>query len=729
MDDRPKDQSEPDTPGRSLSQGEPRAGAEPLIKRGIEAEEAGDAEGALACFRMAVSADPGYAPAHMNLGIALQAAGRIDEATRSLRQAVALDGASAFAHYNLAAACLQSGNFAEAGSEYLCALRLRPEFPEAQVGIAEALEALGRDAEALQALDRAIELRPDYEGAILNRALLREKPARLAVSLRAQGMSLVAQGQSNEALECFRQWAALLPASTDAHNSIGNALWSLGRFSEAQAGYERAIELDSRNADALNNLGAALSKMARLPQAEVHFRQAIALRPDYAEAHNNLAMTLMRLGRVAEAVESCRRAVEARPDYHQAHSNLIFMLDMQEGRTTPELQAERKRWYRQHAQRYAQSIEPHANPPDPERRLRIGYVSADFRRHSACYIFGPIIHAHDRTAFEVFCYSGVLREDEVTVRLRDAADAWRNVQRLSDDALAALVREDRIDVLVDLSGHSEGNRLLAFARKPAPIQVTAWGHATGTGLATMDYFIADEHLIPATDRPLFAEKVVDLPCWTCYEPPAYLPGVVPLPSLGGKPFTFASMNRLEKISDQSIGMWGRIIAACAGSVLLVKSAEMDDERHRETLRSRLAKAGIEPGRVTLLGASSHADHLATYGRIDVALDPSPTVGGISSAEALWMGVPVVTLQGPTTTARHTASILADIGLPEWIGRSADDYVRIACEAARDLPRLALQREGLRARLAASAFGDVALYTRELESHYRAMWRRWCDTAR
>ena len=295
------------------------------------------------------------------------------------------------------------------------------------------------------------------------------------------------------------------------------------------------------------------------------------LKPDYHEAHNNLGNALRYLGRFAEAEASYRRALELKRDFHMAHNNLIFTLDLLEGCTVREQQEERRRWYEQHGRKHAASIRPHNNQPDPERCLRIGFVSADFRRHSAYYAFSPIILRHERNAFEVVCYSGVKLEDDATARLRQAAHQWRSTLGVSDEALAEQIRRDRIDILVDLSGHSAGNRLPVFARKPAPVQVTGWGFAGGTGLATMDYYASDAVVVPPQERGLYAEEVIYLPCGACYEAPEYAPAVSALPALEDQAFTFGCINRIEKISDRVMALWGRILAQLPEARLLIRA--------------------------------------------------------------------------------------------------------------------------------------------------------------
>jgi predicted O-linked N-acetylglucosamine transferase (SPINDLY family) len=571
------------------------------------------------------------------------------------------------------------------------------------------LKSLARAEEAEGCYRRAIDLRPDAANTYNN-----------------LGSALRDWGRFEEAERALRRALELDPGHTDAHNNLGALLQDVGRGAEAERHYRCALELKPDYAEGYCNLGSLLLSHGRLAEAAACLRRAIELKPDYPQAHNNLGGVYKKAGELHEAAASYRRAVELKPEYDTAHSNLIFTLDMMQGTDLAQQQAERRRWHESHARKFALPPRAHANRRDAAKRLRVGYVSADFMRHSAFYSFAPLIVLHDRAGFDVYCYSGVKREDDATERLKKAAGAWRSTLGTSDDALAEQIRADGIDILVDLSGHSAGNRLLVFARKPAPVQVTAWGHATGTGLAAMDYFFSDRIAVPEEVRGLFAEEVIDLPCALCYEPPEYLPEIAPLPALAGKPITYGCVNRLEKITDQAVALWGRILEGAPETRMLVKDKNFDDAQVRERFLGRLRNAGINIERVVLAGASPHAQHLKIFAQIDVGLDPFPQGGGISTAEALWMGVPVVTLMGRTPPSRYTHSILGQVGLSDWVATSEDEYVRIALQAARDLPRVARIRAELRDRLRASPFGDLRAYTRAVEQTYRDLWRRWCE---
>ena len=613
--------------------------------------------------------------------------------------------------HRLAIQAHQVGNFQHAAHLLESALQIAPGQADLWVDLGPIYRRLGRAADAEKCYRHALELMPGHADALHNLGNVLRDAARF-----------------DEAEKYYRAAISARPRFAEACHNLGSLLNELGRPQEAVAFCRQAVALKPDNAEAFNDLGNALLDIGLLSEAEQAYREVIRLRPGNAPAHGNLAKAFMLLGRMPEAVATARRALELKPDFARAHSNLIFMLDLLEGSAMAAQQEERRRWYAAHGQRHARTIGPHHNEPDPERKLRLGYVSADFRQHSACSVFAPVICSHDRSAYEVVCYSGVTQEDQHTRRLREAANGWRSTVRQTDEAVADQIRRDRIDILVDLSGHSAGNRLGVFVLKPAPVQVTAWGYATGTGLKTIDYFLADPVVVEPGERALFAEEIVDLPCAFCYEAPPYIAEVGPLPCAEGLPFTYGCVNRLEKVSDGIVRLWGRIFEAAPNARLLIKDRALDDPGFRHSLLARLKQlGGIASERVELLGRSLHAEHLKIFNRVDVGLDPFPHGGGVSTAEALCMGVPVVTLRGDTITSRLTASVLYELGLRDWVANTDDEYVEIAVRAARSTAALGRLRQGLRSRVRTSRFGDARQYTSAVEQAYRAMWRRWCAT--
>ena len=396
---------------------------------------------------------------------------------------------------------------------------------------------------------------------------------------------------------------------------------------------------------------------------------------------------------------------------------------------TASLQEERKRWDAAQTA-HLQQRRVHSNMPDPARRLRVGYVSADFREHSAIRVFGGMLTRYDRSQFDVFAYSNFKRQDDRFTNLfRQNVTAWRNISRLSDDAVEQMILDDRIDILVDLSGHSVGNRLLVFARKPAPIQITAWGYATSTGMKAMDVFFADPVVVPPEDRQYFTEQVRYLPCVAGAFFNELFPDVNVLPALSGGTVTFGSFNRLAKVSDMSFRAWADVLQAVPGSRLILKTAELDDAANRERVIGHFTKAGIAAERIIMQGKTSWFEHVKAYNQIDFALDPFPHGGGVTALEGLMMGVPIIVLRWPTVTGSTSASIMTALGLTDWIAETREQYVELAAQKASDLQSLAALRQQLRDIFTSSTMGNQVAYARAVEQEYRKLWQEWCANCR
>jgi predicted O-linked N-acetylglucosamine transferase (SPINDLY family) len=712
---------------------------------GLVCEARGDQAAAADAYTRAVAHAPGLAEAHYNLGLLHKRGGRFAEAVAAYRQAIRARPDFADAYHNLAGALEALGHFDRAAAIYRRALALRPDAPETHHNLGNALRALGTLDDAAAAYAEAIRLRPDYAEARNNLGNVLKARGKLdlaAAQLRRAiadrpdyaeahtNLGLVLQDQRKfaEAAACHLAAIARQPEFALAHYNLGVARDAQGEAEPAIACYRRALALDPRMESAHFNLGRALQRQGRLTEAEACYAQALALAPDRSGTHLNLGNLRLSQSRLAEAEAHYRRAIALQPDHAEAHSNLIFARNFDPALDTAAQQAEHKRYQLLHGQRFTAAMRPHDNDPDPERRLRVGYVSADFFRHSAALSFGPVLRNHG-PEFEVVCYSGVTREDEVTEAFRARAALWRSTLDVDDDALAQQIRDDRIDILVDLSGHTAGNRLPVFARKPAPVQVTAWGHAAGTGLAAIDALLADPIVVPPAEHRHFVEDVVDLPCVIGFEAMADTPDVSALPALADGRVTFGSLNRLSKLSDAVLHCWAAVLAGCPRSRLVLKYWQIEDPSQQQRIHAAFAARGIGAERVILIGGSSHVAHLATYHRIDIALDPFPHGGGITTCEALWMGVPVVTLRGRTVTARVGASVLGALGLNDLIAETESHYVAIGQSLAHNLPALAGLRRSLRHRLAAAEFGDPARYARAVEAVYRRLWRDWCRRQR
>ncbi len=622
-------------------------------------------------YQAAIAAAPGDAYVHSNLGNALRDAGRLDEAAAAHRRALALDPDSYAAHSNLGSVLDAQGDTREATACFRRALKLNPDSYETHVNLGVTLKREGRLAEAEASLRRALDLQPRSDVALAN-----------------LGSLMLQQGRTEEAFVALELALAINPRSVIALINMGNVLKDLGRFDAALRCLESAVQFAPRS----------------------HL------------AHNNLGTVLNELGRAAEAAASFRRALELQPDYHWAHSNLLFTLQYLPGLERAEIYAEHLRYDEMFARPLLANAGPHRNAPDPARRLRVGYVSGDFREHSVAFFIEPVLAGHDREKFEVFCYANQVGGDATTARLRSHVEHWREVATLSDDALADRIGRDAIDILVDLSGHTARHRLLVFARKPAPIQMSMVGYMHTTGLSAMDYRITDEGLDPTgTSEQFSTERLIRLAAGAAaFQPPADCPPVNELPALTHGFVTFGSFNNLAKVTPEAVAAWAEILTAVPNSRMLVVG------REGNPVHILLTGHGIAPERVEMIPRQPLHDYLRLHHRVDVLLDSFPYNGGTTSLLALWMGVPFVTLPGSSTASRTGAGLLHGVGLPRFIAASADDYVQRAVSATGDLARLAELRRELREKFA-PLLTSGAGYLRELEHHFRAMWREWCAT--
>jgi predicted O-linked N-acetylglucosamine transferase (SPINDLY family) len=681
--------------------------AQQALTRGLSHHQAGRLVEAEATYRQVLAAEPANPTALHLLGALANQLGQHGAAIELISQAVAIEPLAASAHSNLGVAYQSVGRLEEAVGSYGRALALQPDHVDALNNRGIALQALGRPIEALESFEGSLRLRPNHPETLNN-----------------AGVLLYSLGRLDEAELRLRRSLKLRPGYPDALSNLASVLVARHQPDEALRLAQQAVALAPGDSRFHDTLGAIFRAVGRNDDSIRSHQRALSLSPDVAGTWLNLAGTLQVAGRLDEAVAAYRRVLELDPTSAIAHSGLIFMLDVLPD-AVDEAYAERRRWSARFGQRWLTEPLAHTNAPDPERRLRVGYVSADFRQHSAAYAILPILREHDRSQVEIVCYSSVTMRDDITAQFERLADGWREIVGLSDDDLAAQIQADQIDILVDLSGHSAGNRLPVFGRKPAPVQVTAWGYASGTGLAAIDAFLADAVILPKDERHHFAETVIDLPCALCFEPPHEAPAVGPLPALDRGVVTFGSFHRRTRLTDEALDLWARTVAAVPNARMLLKSPDLDEPATRERIEAAFAQHGVGADRLTILGATSRLDHLATYQQVDIHLDSCPQGGGITAIEGLAMGVPIVTLFGEGITGRTASSFLTVLGRPDLIARTPDEYISIACRLAGDAPALTQERATLRERLLASPVGNARLYTQHVEDTYRALWRRWC----
>jgi len=691
---------------RQILQVEPD-NADVLHLLGVIAHQVGRLDEAVACYRRALELKPDDVVANNNLGIALRNQGNLNGAVACFRRVRELKPDNAEAHNNLGAALKAQGNSDEAVDCYRRALELKPDYAEAYNNLGNALKNQAKLDEAVACYLRALELKPDYAEVHNN-----------------LGNTLCALGKLHEAVACYRRALELKPAYAETHHNLGVALRDQGKLNEAVACFRRALELKPDYADANSNLGIALRHQGKTDEAVACFRRALELKPDNADAHNNLGAALKTQGQTDEAVACYRRALELKPDCVGAHSNLLQALQYGAGVTLAALAEAHAEYDRQHAAPLYAASPQHAQVRDRHGRPRLGFVSADLGRHPVGYFLIRVFENLDPEQFETICYSDRIVKDDLTHRFQAAATEWRDVFGMSDERLAEQIRADRIDILFDLAGHTARNRLLVFARKPAPIQVTWIGYEGTTGLAAMDYLLADHLMIPQGSERHYRESVLRMPDgYLCYDPPATAPPVGPLPALKNGFATFGSFNNLAKIAPEVVSVWAEILRGAPTARLVMKYRGLGDQTVRERYLGHFAAHGVGPERLDLLPWSSYANYLETYHQVDVALDPFPFSGSTITCESLWMGVPVVTCPGETFAGRHSLNHLSSVGLLETIAQDLDEYVELAVSLAGDSPRLAALRAGLRDRMAASPLCDGKRFGASFASMLHDLWKQ------
>jgi predicted O-linked N-acetylglucosamine transferase (SPINDLY family) len=564
------------------------------------------------------------------------------------------------------------------------------------------------------------------EAAAAYRSILAQNPHDAAM-LGLLGHCLTLQGDHDAAVELLLQAAAIDAGAAAIRFNLAVAYKAKGAYALALDSLNAALRLHPAFVEAHVNAAEVARLSGDYDCAEAHFRAALAIDPRHAEAHYNFGIHFHNLGQPLEAIACFRRAIEVKPDFALAHGNLVAVASAAPGYNAVAILDEQRAW----AHRFADPLTPpaprYANAADGRRRLRVGYVSPDLWQHPITNFFEPLLERHDRAAFEVICYDTAKINDAVNQRLRARADGWVDCAALDEVALTQRIRDDRIDILVDLSAHTKNNRLPVFARKPAPVQVSYLGYPTSTGMAAIDYRLSDSVLDPDGFDCYSAEQVVRLPgTYFCFRPPPALPPVGPLPAAARGHLTFGSFNNLAKLNAPTVARWAQVLNALPDSKLFLKTKSLADAQIQCRVAAAFAAHGIAESRLLMRGwevqTRHHLDH---YNEVDIALDPAPYNGVTTTCEALLMGVPVVVLRGDTHLSRMGASLLVAAGLPELIVATPEEYLQKCLSLAGDPSALATLRAQLRGRVAASALMDEAGFTRALEREYRSMWLTWC----
>lgn len=708
--------------GRILDADPEQADARHLL--GVLCGQTGRVEQAAALIGAAMALRPEAADYASNLAGILDAAGQPERAAAAHRRVLSLTPAAAEGWYRFGNALPHGGTHLRAAAVTALerAVRLVPDDHRASGRAALLLQIMarphrdsGRRAEAAALLERSAWLMPDDAGIRFDRAA-----------------ALYALGDRRGAMREFRCTLALAPGHAEALSNLGLLLDETGRSADGAAACRRAVTVQPGHVEGWVNLSAATESIGLYGAAAAAARRALAVRPDHAGAFSNLAGALGLMGRVEESLPLLRRAVRLDPDDRDARSRHLCALLYRSGQDGSDLLAESRRWAEHFA--VAVPMPRPANDPDPERRLRIGLVSGDFRGHAFSFYMEPLFRAFDRSAVELLLYSTVTAPDAKTERFRALADRWCDAVPLTEGELAAQIRRDGVDVLVDLASHTAGNRLGVFTRRPAPVQVTTAVNIVTTGIDRFDACITDALLAPPGEEAHYAEPLLRLPRFSwAYQGPPEAPEVGPLPALRNGVVTFGSFNNPSKITEETAALWAGALKAVPNSRLLLKYKAMRDPASRAHLTALFVRHGVAPDRLELRPPPSGIRaNLADYNDVDIGLDPYPYNGHTTTCEALWMGVPVIVPAGhpgDLGIARVGAAIMTSAGLPDLITRDTAAYAARAAALASDTDALAALRADLRGRVASSALGDVPALARAYETAFRTLWRRWCAAAR
>ena len=713
--------------------------AEILLPAAVAAYRQGKHSETQALCRQILKDLPDHFDALHLLGVSELDCRQFDEAERTLARAVNIEPRSAEARSNLGSVLFSLKRYDDARSHQEKAVSLKPNFPMALTNLGNTLTRLRLVEQAIKAHERAIQFKPDYADAycnlgmallLLDRTGQADQSFDRALSFQRRHLqALVGKGvvslrlrHCDAAQVAFNAVLAMKPDFAEVLTYRGRVHQLMGQLVEAEADFDAALAIDPVMESAWRGKAAIRILSGDTASAIAACMKALAQDPASENAITMLGTCYAQQGDIAGAIEHFDRALAIRPDHEETIMKKIFALDFTPDADFAVHQAARRAWWDAIGVKIPQR-ELRRPIPDPNKRIVVGYVSSDFRHHSAAFGFKPLLRNHDRREFEVICYSCSPLRDEVTEECQSFVDKWVDAWQFSDDELADRIQSDGVDILVDLSGHTAGNRLTVFARKPAPILVTAFGNGTGTGLQTIDYLLADPITAPDAARPLFAEKIYDLPCVITTEALAdQQPSALPMIRNGY--VTFGVFNRIDKISADALITWSKLLQQVQGSII-IKNSALDDSFLRDGLIGRFVAHGVSPDRIRCIGSTSRREHLAEFANVDISLDPFPQNGGVSTWESLQAGVPVVTKLGSSTASRLGGAIVKAVGLDDWLAEDDDGYNAIAGKYASMVSHMAALRAELPAKVAASAAGNGAIYTRRVEQGYRQFWRDYC----
>lgn len=682
-----------------------------IIHSALQHYHSGNLQLAEQIFKTALERSPDNSDILYFLGIIYSQSKNYDLAIQHIQRSLQSNANNINAYLVLGMIFEQKGLLDEAVMSYQKAIQYFPDSAELQCNLGNIFKEIGQFDEAILHYQKSLQLNPVFAEAHTN-----------------LGIAFYKKGQLDEAITCYKEALEINPDSAILYNNLGLAFEVKGQRDQAIICYQKVLQLDPDFAGAYGNLGNILLDNGNLNEAIDCYQKTLQLNPNSAEAITNIGIALCEQGKLKEADTLLRRAVQINTDYSVGFSKFLFFINYNYAYDAETIFIEHQKFSKQFAEPLSYTITPHIKNQKLNGRLKIGYISPDFRRHPVAFFIEPVLMTHNQDNFEIFCYSDVIVSDEVTKRIQGYSNQWRNITGMSDQKAAEIIRNDRIEILVDLAGHTEHNRMLLFARKPAPVQVSMIGYPATTGISAIDYKIVDCYTDPpGMTEQFYTEKLIRLSeSFLCYLPEKDSPKVDNLPALTGGYITFGSFNKFAKVSLKVLSLWIEILKTIPDSHLIMKAKSLADRSTREYVIDTFKHAGISEERIELLPFKSSArHHLEVYNRIDIGLDTFPYNGTTTTCEAAWMGVPVITLAGNTHASRVGLSLLTNIGLSELVALTPDEYVKIAVDLAKDLNRLKSLRKGLRDMISHSPLTDAKKYTANLEKSYRRMWETWC----
>lgn len=678
-----------------------------ILQVGMESLQQGHLDGAESAFQKILQTTPCHVDALNFLGVVAQQKGDYEKAVRLAKKAVT-SAATASTLSNLGSALRGDKQFPEAISAFEQALKIKPDLFEALFNLA----------------GTRLEHGDFLEASLHFRKLTKIKPA-MVEAHEGHYHALIGLGNFKEALCSIEKILTLFPDNLAAKIHQGVVLQSLNRLDDAKAIYEELLAANPSQAEALNNMGNVLSLQKRFHESLKYYQKAVSVKPSFIEAQMNLGWSLLQHGLRDEAIEHYKKLIDNHPEYPNLTSNYLFLLNYD-----PNLSPEKQRqaaeiWWHRHGAR-PKSSWPHHFPKKKKLPLRIGFISPDFRNHPVGTFFQPLLQELSRDKFHISCYSQAppVNQDAVTAKIMEFSDRWRTINGKNDQTVAALIGRDKIDILIDLAGHSSNNRLAVMALKPAPIQVSWLGYVNTTGISAIDYRLTDAIADPPGSESNYSEAIVRLPRgFFCYSPPPDMPEIDQLPAIASGAITFGSLNNLAKISRQVCAVWAKILSKVPNSKLLWVGQPFSDNFIRERHLEIFNDFGIAADKIELVANLPMKEYLNLYNRIDIALDSFPHNGHTVTCHTLWMGVPLITLRGDRYAGRMGASVLTLAGMADLIAESKEAYVDIAVNLASNLENLALMRKGMRQRLLSSSMCDLKQFARDFENSLLEIWHK------